>query len=119
MDRPGAARARQDRRSTMPKPSRPSPALIVASLALAVALGGTAFAAPIRHLVASIDGSDIKDNTVTGKQVKESSLAAVPDARTVDGVTVRKVFYAPKHKTETETKILELGGLVLKASCAN
>ena len=38
--------------------SRPSPALVVASLALAVALGGTAFAAPIRHFVASIDGCD-------------------------------------------------------------
>ena len=99
--------------------SRPSPALVVASVALVVALGGTAFAAPIRHLVASIDGADIQKNTVTGKQVKESTLATVPDAGTVDGITVRKVFYAPHHKSATPTKILQLGGLVLTATCSN
>ncbi|MDT4918498.1 MAG: hypothetical protein QOH89_3198, partial [Pseudonocardiales bacterium] len=85
--------------------ARPSPALVVASLALAVALGGTAFAAPLRNLVASINGATIQDHsiagvklkndTVTGKQVKESSLGTVPNAGTVGGVTVRKIFYAP------------------------
>jgi hypothetical protein len=112
--------------------SRPSPALVVASLALAVALGGTAFAAPIRHIVASIDGADIKkhsvtgdklkDNTVTGKQVKESSLGTVShaaNAETVGGTTVRQVFYAPTHNSETPKTILELGGLVLTATCGN
>jgi hypothetical protein len=109
--------------------SRPSPALVVASLALVVALGGTAFGAPIRHLVASIDGSTIqdhsiagvklKDDTVTGRQVKESSLGTVPNANTVDGFTVRKIFYAPAHNSATPTKILQLGGLVLTATCGN
>jgi hypothetical protein len=112
--------------------SRPSPALVVASLALAVALGGTAFAAPIRSVVASINGATIQDHsiagvklkndTVTGRQVKESSLATVPhaaNANTVGGFTVRKVFYAPAHNTATPRTILQLGGLVLKATCAN
>jgi hypothetical protein len=102
---------------------RPSPALIVASLALAVAASGTAYAA------ATINGSSIADhsitgrklagNTLTGAQVKESRLAAVPDADKVDGLTLRKVFYAPKHNTSTPTPILRLGGLVLTATCAN
>ena len=111
---------------------RPSPAFVVATLALVVALGGTAFAAPLRRLAASIDGSTIKDhsitgdklknNTVTGAQVKEASLATVPSATTADtvgGVTVRKVFYAPKTNSTTPETILELGGLVLTATCAN
>jgi hypothetical protein len=112
--------------------SRPSPAFVVASLALVVALGGTAFAAPIRHGLASIDGSTIKNHsvpgvklkndTVTGRQIKESSLAAVPhavNANTVGGVTMRKVFYAPKTNSATPTTILNVGGLVLKATCNN
>jgi hypothetical protein len=111
------------------KPSRPSPALVVASLALVVAFGGTSFAAPLRNLVASINGSTIQDHsiagvklkndTVTDRQVKESSLGTVPNAATVGGVTVREVFYAPAHNTATPKTILSLGGLVLKATCAN
>lgn len=105
---------------------RPSPALIVASLALAVAVSGTAYAA------ATINGSSITDhsiagrklinNTVTGAQIKESRLATVPhaaNANTVGGITVRKVFYAPKTKSATPKTILHLGGLVLTATCAN
>jgi hypothetical protein len=108
---------------------RPSPALVVASLALGVALGGSAFAAPIRHVVASIDGADlknhsvtgvkIKDNTLTHTQVDESSLTTVPNAGTVGGITVVKVLYAPTHKSATPVKILQLGGLVLTATCGN
>jgi hypothetical protein len=43
---------------------RPWPALVVSSLALVVATGGTAFAAPIRHVVASINGSTIKNPSI-------------------------------------------------------
>src|SRR3954447_10981457 len=71
---------------------RPSPAFLVAVLALAVALGGTSFAAnPIAQISAlingkkikknSIPGNRLKKNTVTGKQVKESKLARVPKAK--------------------------------------
>jgi hypothetical protein len=105
---------------------RPSPALIVASLALFVAIGGSAYAA------ATISGSSITDhsiagrkmidNTLTGRQIKESRLATVPravNASTVGGFTIRKVFYAPRTDTATPTTILHLGGLVLTATCAN
>jgi hypothetical protein len=53
---------------------RPSAAMVVASAALVVAFGGTAGAA------AMINGRTIKPDTVTGVQVKESSLATVPRA---------------------------------------
>jgi hypothetical protein len=105
---------------------------VVATLALVVALGGTAFGAPMRRLAASINGASIQDHsiagvklkndTVTGRQVKESSLATVPhaaNANTIGGITVRKVFYAPATQSATPRTILQLGGLVLTASCAN
>jgi hypothetical protein len=114
------------------RPFRPSPTLIVASLAVVVAVGGAAFAGPMRHGGATINGATIKkhsiagvklkNNTVTGKQVKESSLATVPNAtnaNTVGGFTMRKVFYAPATKSATPTPILRLGGLVLNATCSN
>jgi hypothetical protein len=53
----------------------PSPAMIVACLALLAAIGGTAFAA------AKIDGADIAKDTVTGKQIKESTVKNVPSAK--------------------------------------
>lgn len=105
---------------------RPSPALIVASLALTVALSGTAYAAMSINGASiadhSIAGRKLINNTVTGGQVKESSLAVVPqaaNARAVGGIVVRRVFYAPKTAATTPTTILQLGGLVLKATCQN
>jgi hypothetical protein len=110
----------------MPTRLRPSPALIVASLALFVAVGGTAYA------TVTINGSSIADhsiagrklinNTLTGKQIKEARLAAVPravNANTAGGITMRKVFYAPTTNSATPTTILQLGGLVLTATCGN
>jgi hypothetical protein len=70
---------------------RPSPALAVAFVALFVALGGLAVAAT------SIDGTTIKvasepgnrlvGNSVTGRQIKESTLGTVPQAETAAGLT--------------------------------
>ena len=57
---------------------RPSAAMVVASAALLVALGGTASAAVM------INGHSIKANTVTGVQVRESSLKTVPHAKSAD-----------------------------------
>ena len=54
---------------------RPSPAMIVACVALVAAIGGSAYAA------SKINGKDIKSNTVTGKQVKESTLGTVDKAK--------------------------------------
>jgi len=103
---------------------RPSPALILATLALVVALGGTAYA------VTKIDGSALVDHsvsgrkmindTLTGTQIKESSLGKVPhagDAGTVSGLTVRKVFYAPASTSGSATKLFSLGGLTVKGAC--
>jgi hypothetical protein len=100
---------------------RPSPALIVASLALVLAASGTAYAA-VTIADHSIAGRKLINDTLTGAQVNESRLAKVPhaaNADTVDGIIMRKVFYAPHHNTSTPTTILHLGGLVMKATCAN
>ena len=71
---------------------RPSPALIVSLIALFVALGGTVYAATGRIngrtiRVNSIPGNRLKPNTVTGKQVKESTLARVREARSAETST--------------------------------
>jgi hypothetical protein len=110
----------------MPTRLRSSPALIVASLALFVAIGGSAYATVTisgssiaNH---SIAGRKLINNTLTGTQIKESRLATVPhaaNANTVGGITIRKVFYAPKTQSTTPTTILDLGGLVLTATCGN
>jgi hypothetical protein len=49
--------------------------------------------------------------------VPKASLAG--NASKIDGFTVRKIFYAPATNSTTSTTILHLGGLVLKATCAN
>jgi hypothetical protein len=65
------------------RPRRPSPALIIAILALFVALGGTGYAALTlpRNSVGTkqlkrnaVTGSKIKRNAVTGSKVKNHSL---------------------------------------------
>jgi len=108
---------------------RPSPALVVASLALVIATGGTAYAAVTisgssitNH---SIAGRKMINNTLTGTQIKESGLATVPkanlaaNASKVGGFTVRKILYAPTTNSTTPKTILHLGGLVLTATCGN
>ena len=69
---------------------RPSPALVVACLALTIALGGTSYAAVSlprnsvgtkqlkRNAVTSIK---VKNNALTGADILESRLARVPSAR--------------------------------------
>ncbi|MGH3022310.1 MAG: hypothetical protein ACRDNI_01520 [Gaiellaceae bacterium] len=57
----------------------PSPAMVVALLALFVALGGSGTAAVL------ITGKDIKNGSVRGADVRESSLAKVPNADKLDG----------------------------------
>jgi hypothetical protein len=53
----------------------PRPAMIVAVVAMIAAVSGSAYAA------SKIDGGEIRDNSVTGEQVKERSLDRVPAAR--------------------------------------
>jgi hypothetical protein len=65
--------------------NRPSPAMVVALIALFVALGGSGYAAvQLNGKVlknGSVAGKKLKRNSVTGKQVKESTLKTVPLAR--------------------------------------
>lgn len=53
--------------------TRPSPALVVASLALIVALGGTSYAA-IKLPKNSVGAKQIKSNAVTSAKIKNGSL---------------------------------------------
>jgi hypothetical protein len=80
------------------KKLRPSPALVVALLALSVAIGGSAYAA------AWANGS-----TVTNRS----------NTRAAAAMTVSTVFYAPRKNASTPKTILHLGGLVLTATCSN
>src|SRR4249919_3932318 len=64
---------------------RPSPAMIVALIALAVALGGTAYAA--QHINGgaimkqTIGGGKLKKKTLTGYQINTNKLGVVPSAK--------------------------------------
>lgn len=67
------------------KRRRPSPAMIVALVALVAALGGTAYAAGringnsiVKH---SIGGGKLKKNTLTGYQINVDKLGEVPLAK--------------------------------------
>jgi hypothetical protein len=66
---------------------RPSPAMVVACLALFVALGGSALAAAPLITGAqinngSVTGRDLRNNSVKGADVAEASLGRVPSAAT-------------------------------------
>ncbi len=67
------------------KGKRPSPAMIVAFVALAVALGGTAIAAQNINGGAikkqTIGGGKLKPKTLTGFQINTNKLGVVPAAR--------------------------------------
>jgi hypothetical protein len=73
------------------KVSPPSPAMVVACVALAVALGGTTYAATAlpRNSVGTpqikkdaVTSPKVKHNAITGADVKESTLRRVPSATT-------------------------------------
>lgn len=80
---------------------RPSPAMIVAILALFVALGGTVYAASTingksvkknslpgnRIKQKTVTGNRLKNDTITGTQVNEATLGKVPAASTADVAT--------------------------------
>lgn len=71
---------------------RPSPAMIVALIALFLAVGGVGYAASstINGNVLkdrSVAGKKLKKNTLTGKEINESKLGTVPRAKTADKAT--------------------------------
>jgi hypothetical protein len=65
----------------------PSPALVIACIALFVALGGSAYAAVVitgkNVKNYSLTGKDVKKDGIGGVTVKESRLATVPAAESV------------------------------------
>jgi len=67
------------------KKRRPSPAMVVAILALVVALGGTAYAAGQINggaiMKQSIGAGKLKHKTLTGYQINTNKLGVVPSAR--------------------------------------
>lgn len=100
-------------------------------LALAVAMGGTGYAAvkiggnQIKNN--AITSKKIKNDTVTGSDVNEASLAKVPSAGTADsattattagkvnGVAPAKVFY--RSGSAAATPIFTGAGLTITATC--
>lgn len=68
-----------------PRIRRPSPSMVVATIALIVALGGTAIAAQSINGGAikkqTIGGGKLKHKTLTGFQINTNKLGVVPSAR--------------------------------------
>ena len=74
---------------------RPSPAMIVALIALIAALSGSAYAALSKNSVGTkqlkkgaVRTADLRNNAVTGKKAKESTFSEVPSANTANTANV-------------------------------
>jgi hypothetical protein len=103
-----------------PRLQRPSPAMVVAFIALCVALAGTATALPGRNVVKkddiaknavrskhirkgnvrrsdigmdAITSSRVGADSLTGSDILESSLGKVPSAGTADAAQISKLIY--------------------------
>ena len=116
----------------------PSPAMVVACIALAVALGGTSYAA-IRLPANSVGTTQLKrgavtavkvrGNSLTGSQINEERLAKVPSARMADGATVaetaeaaREAARAPVTRLDYQSAVVALpAGVVTlgRADCSS
>jgi hypothetical protein len=69
----------------------PSPAMIVALLALCVALGGSAYAA------SKINGNNIRNGTISGKKLKNRTITSRQiDRRTVSALKNRRGLRGPR-----------------------
>lgn len=92
----------------------PSPAMVVAMIALVVALSGSAYAAATingKNIKSkSIAGSKLKNNTITGTQVKESKLGRVPLATRAD--LANQADNATNAANAAKIEGASLGGLV-------
>jgi hypothetical protein len=101
---------------------RPSPAMVVACLALAVALGGTSYAAvklPANSVgtkqlkknavkrskiaAGAVNGSKVADDSLTGSQIVESSLGQVPSAANANHATSADTAANANHATSADT----------------
>jgi hypothetical protein len=116
---------------------RPSPALVIACIALFVSLGGVSYAVATGSIDSreirnnevrgfdirnsSIQGRDVAFNTLTGTDIAESSLGKVPSATSADSAaTVASVqTVAPRVLAEGSAPITLAthGPLTLTAAC--
>jgi hypothetical protein len=123
----------------------PSPPMVVACIALAVALGGTSYAAitlprnsvgtaqlrnesvtatklatrsvgPRKLQNKAVGDANVKDNALTGAKINESTLAEVPVSATVAGNTVRR-FVTTLAPGAPAATVLNLNGLVITLTC--
>jgi hypothetical protein len=58
----------------------PSPAMVVALIALAAALGGSAYAVKVKLKPNQVKTQNIADDAVTGQKANEATFGTVPDA---------------------------------------
>jgi hypothetical protein len=96
---------------------RPSPAMVVALIALIVALSGSAYALSKlngkRLVKRSVAAGKIKKNTLTGKEINEAKLGSVPNATSLARVDYEKATgtFTAANSTSGNTP------LVVTASC--
>jgi hypothetical protein len=70
---------------------KPSGTMLVAVVALVIGLEAPAMAHQVNVVAHKISGSQLKPNSVTGKQIKESSLGVVPKAAALTPLVWHKV----------------------------
>jgi len=102
-------------------------AVLIALLALVAAASGTALALPGKNSVKkgdiaknAVSSKQIKNDSVTGTDVKESTLGEVPSATNarVAGNGAVRIHYTGTVGSSTQT-IFSAGGLVIKATCVS
>jgi hypothetical protein len=100
----------------------------VAAVALVIGLTAPAVAHQAKAVAHKISGSQLKKNSVTGKQIKESTLATVPKARDADrlagkpasaydAATASKVVSVPTDGNQHT--VFQRGPLTWTASCTH
>ena len=99
-------------------------AVLIALLALVAAASGTALALPGKNSVKkgdiaknAVTSKQIKNDSVTGTDVKESTLGQVPSASVAGNGAIR-IHYTGTVGAPTQT-IFSAGGLVIKATCVS
>ncbi len=105
---------------------------VMASVAVFVALGGGAYAASKARVgtnqikkgavktqqlhKAAVTGFKTANDTMTGDQIKESTLGTVPNSSKVNGSQVIQVSYRQPEGSAAQT-LFSLAGLTVTASC--
>jgi hypothetical protein len=96
----------------------PSPAMIVACIALTVALGGTGYAAirlPANSVGTkqlkkkAVTSPKVKDNSLTGADIRESTLGSVPQAANATLATTATNATNATHATSADSAVAATG----------